>query len=543
MRRARAVALVFLLVPSALAQDLDPPRRISFVSAAPPGLGRLLPANLTDDGVPDAVALSGGAAVVLYGGVQYRRRLVVDLDAADVAILPDANDDHTDAIVVAGETGARLLSWDVALQGFGSAQELLTGPAIAVATGPDASGASDWVAALSTGGSEVDALRFTGGPPGSPAPTLVLPEPATALALVQLDGMGAPELAVADRSGARVFDLASGVQLFSLARSGGPADSSRDLLLPLGPSPQALVWISRSAAGTAELRVARANAAEAPVLLDPWVPVAAATGDHDGDGAPDLALALDQSFAALLLDNLAAQGGATFSADSSHAHAVVAGMGPKGNTAGLLLSDLDNDGDADLLLGNSLWDQLIYWSGAAIHYEDDPFLVDPSFELATFYQGFFAAFQVTAPKAVPAGATTLEMRLWTRSAPGAPLALAVGMPASSGDLSSFTANLYLPAGTGAEYGFLDVRPVRRVPGEPPVAYPGLLGVLTPMTSIYAPVVGGGVGSIVNAPYVLEAAGPNPSGVDDPLVPDPAMYGMEKPMQGGIIIQIRDIPLD
>ncbi len=394
--------------------------------AAPPHFGRTAAGVVDGDRVPDLMLERGGTLEVFLGpglfGQPFHPGVVLD----SFVLCPAPNGEPAQSVLCAGSAGLVELRLD-RLSSSWSATAIAPAWAEAILLSSRSTPAGDLeVYGVMSDGLSVRRLTRSGSA-WIDQPLFTLPLAARDLALVQFDGSGPIELAVAsehalgvvDQSGAVLASWAPEVSSIAIGRVAQPADP-RDWI----------AWLVTSAAGGQELwavgeqgAIPPAGMTSVPCIVD------LATGDVDGDGWEDALISHTAMHHVVLFFDRGNSAGPLFDSSLPGALQLVP-IGPAGqpapeNRARPALADVDGDADTDLLMPVQSTGELFVGRNPLVDQDalephvdhSDPLLAA---NLSALPNGDIALDLQLELKQVEAQATHVELILWRRPAPSTP---------------------------------------------------------------------------------------------------------------------------
>lgn len=534
----------------------EPDLEIS-VNGLPSGaLGKLLSGNLTPDGVADALVVVDGDVTALYGPLDYRLAIPIAAAARDIALLPGANVDKTDAFLSVGGDGLRTWRWSAATAEFVCSAHVagwsvgLQQVGVARANGALLTS----VVVIDGAGSAHSLLYMTStGEYFSTLATFPIGPDVGQMAFADWDGDGTQELVVVRDAGLQIWELdGSAKTTVKRIASTDPGSAASDVLGVLGDDPSGLeriVWIENPVEAEPMLTVLDFIGAEDPVELPGMRPAHAAVADVNGDLAPDLCLSLRTGVPAVVLLHQAGVGDTTF--DPLVASFALGASSAVPRLAGVVCADIDHDEDVDVLVPHPEGGSFLYFAGSEVDSKDlvaslsNDFCsaaVPPSLQTLFWVENPMLAFLLCqSPDTIPSSANRLAITAFARPYSESPFALSASeqwsFPLPGEAPWTIQAPSLFNAPGDPTVRFVEARLVRQVAGEPPWAYPALRMVLTPSNGLmaqYASFYGavGITGECSGSTAFSGGSGPPPDGVT----------GI-KARVGGVIIRLPDIPLE
>ena len=430
---AAAVALILLAPPSAAFQQVEDFGGTRVSVPWPAGLGssgsfgRGASADLTGDGIPEAILLDGATAVVLAGIDAYWAPSELQFAANDVDAVPASGDPG--AFVAVNGLGLVGIGYDAVASAFTETvlDASWSGAALVRAADLDGDGHADL---LGLAGDRTTFLRQQGSAGAltfSAAPGFAVTNLVREFTLVQWDADADLEVAVLTDYGLELFELdGTLVDLWPSVVPGGVIAT----LSQAGQTTDRVAWITAYAPPAAQwLMSISPNGVEDLVDLGALDAFAAAAGDFDLDGDDDLLVSHHYSHELLWFENIhtpADPYGPCFS-DDPEAQSLFR-VGPPDtpgtlNEAWPIVDDLDGDGDLDVLYAveTSATLELIR-AGEVTEDDQRPTPAFLQWDLPDQAPEGTLRFEIHAPAAIPAGATHVAVNLWRSTGYGADFA-------------------------------------------------------------------------------------------------------------------------
>ena len=471
--------------------------------------------DFNHDGVPDVAVQRGGQLRIVLGPDHYLAGYDLAPGVTDFASFERGNQHATDALVLARQGGVEIWRRDGLTGALET--ELVTGawgiPKAVDAHTNDANYST--IAVLDADGTTVYAQlwqRASATEPGqwfSHYPVLHAMGPVHDMRLVDWDGGGTTELAVVHGGVLVIYDLSDGSLLAYMM--GVDANAMIEVLQQESPGPERLAVLT-GAAGARELELFDLAHGGETVDLGDLEVFDLDSGRLHGPGLVDVVLATD--IGVVVLQNLNDPGGVTYVLPP-----VAPGTPHTIGPSGVVVGDMDNDGDPDLFASeDGAAEGLLAWNGVEWAGSLRPTVQSNRHQ--DIPGGLRATFDLFVPSGVPAGAQVLEVIAWSNDLIAGP----------GGELLSHTAHSFTP-GQSLEV-TIDLTPAVlpeaylvefRLAGlDPRIAYPAAIGVYTDDTARFIDIClqyGGGVaeavpdddkkGGIVIIIEPPEFPGPNP----------------------------------